>query len=148
MPRDSKKKAGSEERDADETEDGELKDASAAIADLSKAVAAITDLSTAMRTEQKDAHTPLGNAAAAFQDMQAFLQSNTNPSMIIHDAVVGDALREPRPVLEPIPEVGSLPDEFRYKPDLADPSGQALHFEQCINRVRDLSEKQVTVTVT
>ena len=43
------KKASSEEGDgADEAEDGEIKDASAAIADLSTAVTAIADLSTAM----------------------------------------------------------------------------------------------------
>ena len=63
--------------------------------------------------------------------------------MITYDAVIGDVLPGPKPVLEPIPEAKSLPDGFRYKPDLADLSGQALHFEQCIDWVRDLSEKQV-----
>ena len=139
-----RKKAGSEDRDeADGTEDGELKDASAAIVDLSTAVTAIADLSMAMRTEQKDVHTVLGTVAAALQDVQAFFQSNSKTFLIIHDAVIGDVLWEPKPVLEPIPEVEPLPDGFRYKPDLADPSGQALHFEQCIDRVRDLSEKQI-----
>ena len=60
----------------------------------------------------------LGSAAATLQDVQAFFQSNSNTSMIIHDAIIGDVLQEPTSVLEPVPEVESLPDGFRYKLDL------------------------------
>ena len=137
------KKAGSEHRDADGTEDSEIKDASVAIAKFSTAVSTITDLAVAQKTELKDVRSTLGEAATAFQDMQTFLQSNSNTSMIIRDTIIGDVLQGPKPVLEPIPEAKSLPDGFRYKPNLADPSGQALHFEQCIDQVHDLSEKQV-----
>ena len=66
---------------------------------------------------------------------------SANQSMILHDAIIGDVLQEPKPVLEPILKAGSLPDGFRYKPDQADLAGQALHFEQCIDQVCDLSEK-------
>ena len=136
-----KKKAGSEEpperHDGDKAEEGEIKDVPAVIDLLSTAVT-----STAMISEQKDARQVLENAAAAFQDVQVSVQS-ANQSMIISDAVIGDVLQEPKPALEPIPEAKSLPDGFRYKLDLADPAGPALHFEQCIDRVHDFSKKQV-----
>ena len=70
------KKGNSEERGTDDdTEDGEFKDASAAIADLSTAVTAITEISTAMRTEATEVRTVLGTAAAALQEVQTFFQS-------------------------------------------------------------------------
>ena len=68
--------------------------------------------------------------------------------MLKTDPIIGDVIRGTKPVLEPMPEVKPLPDGFRYKPDLANPSSQALHFEQCIDRVRDLSEKQVRGIIT
>ena len=63
--------------------------------------------------------------------------------MLKTDPIIGDVPQGTKPVLEPMPEVKPLPDGFRYNPDLANQSGQALHFEQCIDRIRDLSGKQV-----
>ena len=63
--------------------------------------------------------------------------------MIKTDPIVGEITPGTKPVLEPMPDVKPLPDGFRYKPDLTNPTGQALHFEQCIDRIRDHSEKQV-----
>ena len=68
--------------------------------------------------------------------------------MLKTDTIIGDVLQGTKPVLEPMPEVKPLPDGFRYKPDLANQSSQALHFEQCIDQVRDLSEKQVRGIIT
>ena len=77
--------------------------------------------------------------------MQQFLheQEQRSSSMIKTDPIIGEVTRGTKPVLEPMPDVKPLPDGFRYKPDLANASAQALHFEQCIERVRELSEKQV-----
>ena len=134
-----KKKARSEKpperQDCGEAGEGEIKDVPAVIDLLSTVV-------TAMVSEQKDFQIVLENVATTFQDVQASMQS-ANLSMVISDAIIGDVLQEPKPVLKAIPEAKSLPDGFRYKPDLADPSSQALHLKQCINWVRDLSEKQV-----
>ena len=47
--------------------------------------------------------------------------------MIKTDPIVGEITPGTKPVLEPMPDVKPLPDGFRYKPDLANPTGQALH---------------------
>ena len=68
--------------------------------------------------------------------MQAYLQEQEqrSSSMIKIDPTIGEVSRGTKPVLEPMPDVKPLPDGFRYKPDLANASAQALHFEQCIER--------------
>ena len=66
MPTERKGKGGKGEDAEDEAKDAP------AIADVSAAVTAIAELTTAMRTEQKEARTVLGTAAAALQDAQAY----------------------------------------------------------------------------
>ena len=134
--------------DADEADDGEIKDATATIADLSTVVVALPNIASRAEEDRLDIRGVLGDCAAAFQDMQAVIQDYRSSPTTKTDPIVGEVARGTKPVLEPMPDVKLLPDWFRYKPDLANPSGPALHFEQCIDRVRDLSEKQVRGIIT
>ena len=115
-------------------------DATATIAGLSTAIVHLANIAGRAEDDRAAVQEALTAAKESFEGFQTFIQGS---SMIKTDPIVGEITPGTKPVLEPMPDVKPLPDGFRYKPDLANPTGQALHFEQCIDRIRDHSEKQV-----
>ena len=89
------RKASSEERAGtdDDAEDGEIRDASVVIADLSTAVTTLASLAKRSEEDRKDIRDVLGNCANAPQDMQDYQHTNRNTSMVKHDPIISGVLR-------------------------------------------------------
>ena len=143
MPLETRK--GGKGKGADDEEEAEH--ATATIADLSSAIVHLANMATRAEDDKIAVHEALTACKESFEGFQTYLEATkddkSSSSTIKTDPIVGEITPGTKPVLEPMPDVKPLPDGFRYKPDLASPTGQALHFEQCIDRIRDHSEKQV-----
>ena len=104
-------------------------------------------MATRAEDDRNAVHEALTACKESVEGFQTYLEATkddkSSSSTIKTDPIVGEITPGTKPVLEPMPDVKPLPDGFRYKPDLASPTRQALHFEQCIDRIRDHSEKQV-----
>ena len=128
---------------ADDDDEEPAADATATIAGLSTAIVHLANIAGRAEDDRGAVQEALTACKESFEGFQTFIQDHSGSSMIKTDPIVGEITPGTKPVLEPMPDVKPLPDGFRYKPDLANPTGQALHFEQCIDRIRDHSEKQV-----
>ena len=145
MPPGPETRKGGKGKGADDEEEAEH--ATASIADISSAIVHLANLATRAEDDRNAVHEALTACKESVEGFQTYLEATkddkSSSSTIKTDPIVGEITPGTKPVLEPMPDVKPLPDGFRYKPDLANPTGQALHFEQCIDRIRDHSEKQV-----